>query len=460
MELPAVLVVLLLATVVAATRGAGERDVLTVVEFKPGQSEAQRGEMLAEAARRAGAEGRPVLLRGVPGEEAHAGFARQAGVGLRPRGPSEAYFVDRHDAAGGRQRHWRIIEAPALRPEASQAERDSVNKAVDQRVREYLKFCAVDGPACDAFLGDDYNSMVPPNGSCYQAYEHSVIQSFDVSCTDDNLPFKNQIMNSETLVYWYLYLQSAPVAFLVYSLLDGLHTPNTVIDDLYNADGMYISNLEVAMEGTPTFGTSDGFYWSFSQPPTQNNVHVDGQTETITDSSSKTFSLGFNGECTSKGWSFGSTESFTSSYSYSTDITDWSTVETSDAVARRGSWKYYESWPVDASLHDLDTYGADWEIYYSEPWDPCTLKQTPNLSRYTSQTHDSVMWTAESDLVNPYGELDIEFKLNTDITVTGVTCTNYNGHHMMCQTPVNYGNTWILNIANLNNVLYNNSTTA
>jgi len=381
---------------------------------------------------------------------------------IHSKSDSWYYFVDAFYDSTNRT-HFRVIDYPKSADE-TEPEPELVRDYFDI-VGEYLTHCAVDELVCTAHMnnkifkkekGQDI-SMDPPQGAVFRSLDWTTVSAANYQWNDGGFPFPPQQFGSRIDVTWYLYVQAPPsqLAYLVYALINGQHSMNTPIDRP-SALGYYMSNLELSIQAKPTTGVDGNkFYWVYSKPPTQNNNHQEGQTSTISDQYSASFNLGFSGENVNGGFSFSNTQTFTTSYTVTTDITDWSVAETSDPVTSSGSWKYYQSWPVDMSRHNLDTFAQDWEKYYSSSWKrTCAIKEVPNLSRFTMQTHTSMMWHADPSLRTDPKTLNLDVWLPSHVVGTALTCTDFNGHHMMSQGRADFNKNWVVNVADVANMVY------
>jgi len=377
-------------------------------------------------------------------------------------GESWYYFVDAFYDSTGRT-HFRVIDFPKQANE-SKPEPEATNNYFDI-VGEYLSHCNADESMCTAHMENRIFSktksqninMNPPEGAVFRSVDWTTVSTGVFQWNSDGFPFPFQQFLSRIDVTWYLYLQAPPsqLAYLVYALIDGQHTMNTPIDRP-SALGYFMSNLELSIRAQPkTGGDENRFYWIYSNPPTQNNVHHEGQSSSISDQYSASFNLGFNAQDVTGDMSFGYTQTFTTTYTVTTDVTDWSVVETSDPVASSGSWKYFQSWPVDMSRHNLDTFAQDWEQYYSSSWKrTCAIKEVPNLSRFTMQTHNSMMWHADPSLRTDPKTLNVAVWLPSRVVGTALTCTDFNGHHVMSQNSANFNPSWVINVADVANMVY------
>jgi hypothetical protein len=238
-------------------------------------------------------------------------------------------------------------------------------------------------------------------------------------------------------------------------LVDGLHNSNTQLVS-QEAVGMYLTNLDIRIQGVRENGKSDPdhIYWIRSSPETQSTEHTIGRSWQSNDHYALSMNLGYNGKDWSGGMKFDASHTFTASYTENRDITDWSVVENTNPVSSTGQWRYHQKWPVDMLLNDLDTFGRTWEFYFERPWNPCQVRDVPNLSKYALSTHDSMVWAIDPTLRAPRSrELPIKFQLALTAKVAAHTCEVYDGHHKMAQANAEFNDMgWTINVADLNNI--------
>lgn len=209
-------------------------------------------------------------------------------------------------------------------------------------------------------------------------------------------PFEqDQKVSHRFNTYWYMYLQAPPFSQIYYAfmLVDGIHNPNNQKADMH-AVGIYLSSLQMSLHAEREDGTTDpsNLFWIKSNPPTQNTQHTVGRSWESTDSYSLSMNLGFKGEVVHGDITFNYSHTFTASYKESRDITDWSVLENTDPIDSTGSWNYYQQWPVEMRSNSVDNFPGIWEQYFDQPWNPCVVKDVPNLSKYALTTHNSIVW--------------------------------------------------------------------
>ena len=306
-------------------------------------------------------------------------------------------------------------------------------------------------------LNEGYKQMVPESGAVWREVIESQYRYWAMRWGAP-FPFdKEQVISHRLNSYWYLYLQAPPYQQMYYAfmLVDGLHNPNTQLS-IPEAVGGYLSNLEIKMQAARENGEpdSDNIFWIKSNPPTQNTQHTIGQKWESTDSFSLGMNLGFKGEEVSGGINFNYTKTFTASYSEKRDITDWGVVENTNPVVGRGDWRYSQSWPVDMQINRDRNFPRNWEQFYAQPWNPCIVKEPPNLSRYALGTHDTMVWAVRPQLNSNDGRyLPVNFDVQLSGIVTAITCEIYDGHHKMAQWDFEFTDmNWTLNVAGLNNI--------
>ncbi|BAY20412.1 hypothetical protein NIES2100_01530 [Calothrix sp. NIES-2100] len=112
---------------------------------------------------------------------------------------------------------------------------------------------------------------------------------------------------------------------------------------------------------------SDQIFWFQSSPETINN------STTVTDSTSFTINFDISESPSGGG-------SFTADKSTTRDITDWKIVETTAGSC--GAWQYSQQNPYDATQNNLQDRFTFWGH----------VKELPNLSLYTLQSHTQIVW--------------------------------------------------------------------
>ena len=303
----------------------------------------------------------------------------------------------------------------------------------------------------------DKPTMIPEDGAVWRELIETTFRLWEVQWGRP-FPFeKKQTVSHRMNTYWYLYLQAPPFKELYYAfvLVDGLHNPNTQLSNR-DAVGLYMSNLNINIHAERADGKrdNDNLIWIKSSPKTQNTQHTIGRSWESTDSYSFDMNLGFTGKVLSGGLKFNYTHTFTASYSESRDITDWSVVENTNPVAGTGQWKYYQSWPIDMMANSVDNSARNWEQYFEQSWNPCRVKDVPNLSKYALGTHNSMVWAVSPALRSrDLRHLPIKFVLSFFPKVTAHTCEVFDGHHKIAQSNVPFNDMgWNVNVADLNNI--------
>lgn len=236
-------------------------------------------------------------------------------------------------------------------------------------------------------------SMIPEEGAVWREVVETTYRSW-VTSWGNPFPFgEDQVVSHRMNTYWYIYLQAPPFQQVYYTflLVDGLHNPNTQTHQSA-AVGFFLSGLELNIHAERTDGEADpeNIFWIKSSPPTQNTQHTVGKSWESKDTYSTSINLGFKGKEVHGDFNFNYTHTFTTSYSESRDITDWSVVENTDPVHSKGKWLYYQQWPVDTLRHSLPSFPQDWPMYYEQQWNPCRVREVPNLSLYALGTHNSM----------------------------------------------------------------------
>jgi len=300
-------------------------------------------------------------------------------------------------------------------------------------------------------------SMVPEDGAVWRELIETTFRFWEMSWKDP-FPFRQvQTISHRLNTYWYLYLQAPPFKELYYAfvLVDGLHNPNTQLATP-DAVGLYLSNLDINIHAERADREADheNVFWIRSSPKTQNTQHTIGRSWSSTDAYSMSMNLGFTGKVVSGSMNFNYTHTFTASYSESRDITDWSVVENTNPVSGTGQWRYYQQWPVDMLQHNVQDFPRVWEQYYEQSWNPCRVKDVPNLSKFALATHNSMVWAVNPRLRSKdMKQLPIRFTMSFLPKVTAHTCEVFDGHHKLAQSYLEFADmAWDVNVADLNNI--------
>lgn len=204
-------------------------------------------------------------------------------------------------------------------------------------------------------------------------------------------------------------MQAPPFAqqYYVAVLVDGIHNPETkVVQD--DAVGLYLSRVSIQLQALNGDGNPDpeNIYWIKSSPATQNTKHEEGRQEKSTDEyefamnlgcvidtfdlSNTTLNFSYDGEVVKGDVHFKYTHTFEASYHETREITDWSVVQNTNPLRSTGEWLYHQTWPVDMLQYGHNNFPQYWELFYASAWNPCRVKQVPNLSKYAFDTHNSI----------------------------------------------------------------------
>jgi hypothetical protein len=204
-------------------------------------------------------------------------------------------------------------------------------------------------------------------------------------------------------------------------------------------------------------GDRNAVFWLKSRPPTESSRHEVSNGWSVVDEYKLNVNLGYDATVGPKGdINFNYTHRFTAEYSEKRDITDWSVIEKTDPETSEGNWQFYQQWPTDMMILDTENFPTYWELFFEKAWNPCKVKDVPNLSKYTMTTHNTMLWGVDPSKGSVNGrELPVTFKIQLKPCYTGITCEDYNGHHTMVQDCFNYDNLeYTLNVANLNNIVF------
>jgi len=356
---------------------------------------------------------------------------------------------------------------------------------------EKHRVCDTDMSECWSLYGADPNSgMIPSEaGACY-SYVHFKPQK----------SFSDVDSDSYTNVFWYTYAKANPSTkqlegIYIYTVASGIHTTSPSVpwgDNNGLAVGWYKAEETVKLQLSPTTGDASGLGWVESGPATQNTVHTEGSSESNTNSHEKSFNLGYDGEkdAVSGSFSFSSVKSHETSYSVTTDITDWSVVEQSDAVKGFGQWKYYESWPTNVVNYPGSNFANNFEQWYStsatsnselsaknSATSGCQVKNPPVLSTNSQHTSSGIGWLADKNLIDVNGNMFMTLDFSMSMTFHRVwcplccdtsdcnpcgdigTCSNPSvyrwgsSHHCLQTQSHSYPGSWNINALNMANLV-------
>jgi len=229
----------------------------------------------------------------------------------------------------------------------------------------------------------------------------------------------------------------------------------------------------VNLQAKPVSGSGTDMTWVYTKPATQNVPHTTGQSTSNTNSQTESVSLGFSGTSLTGGISFSATQSTTIGYTVQTTITDWSVYEQSDGVPSPGfgQWQYDETWPVNNQNDNWNNFGSTWPSFYSTS--SCAVQTPPALSTESQQTSSSIMWRADTALLDSNHSMPIEFAFKMEFEQYRLWCPvccsgsepcnpcadggcssgKGSSHHCLESEYPYYDETWQIDAAALNNLV-------